>query len=132
MALNLPARRSRPFGPDRDSRVRAAALAEGDKALATNEVGHNHILFRRDAIEAYLETGDWDGALRQANALEEFTRPEPLPWTELIVGRGRALAKIGQDGRAEDLVLELGLSSRMQKLSVTWSGCHGWQALSRS
>jgi hypothetical protein len=90
-----------------DAVVRRAALAEGDATLASNRVGHNHLLFRRDAIEACLETGDWAGARRQADALDDFASPEPLPWTELIADRGRALAEAGQGARGEGLIAEL-------------------------
>jgi hypothetical protein len=39
-----------------------------------------------------LLAGDPDGMLNYVSALENYTRPEPLPWAELFAARGRALA----------------------------------------
>src|SRR6202040_3138087 len=50
------------------------------------------LLFPRDAIEVYLEAGDWDRAQRSAAELEQYTRSEPLPFADFYVARGRALA----------------------------------------
>ena len=90
-----------------DPAVRAAALAEGDALLAVNAVAHNHFLFRRDAIEACLASGDYDGAQRQARALDDFARFEPLPWTEFVVARAHALAAFERGERSDKLVAEI-------------------------
>jgi tetratricopeptide (TPR) repeat protein len=71
---------------------RDCLLAEGEELLRRGAVGHNHLWFYRDAIEAMLVAGDAPGALRYADMLEQYTRPEPLPWSELFAARGRALA----------------------------------------
>jgi hypothetical protein len=88
-----------------DANVRAAALVEGKEMLARGAVGHNHLWFYRDAIEAHLFAGDGAGALIHVNALEDYTRAEPLPWSDLFAKRGRLLASalhdIDQDIRAE-------------------------------
>jgi hypothetical protein len=55
-------------------------------------------MFYRDAIDACLARGKWSEALRYADALEDYVRPEPLPWASLLVARGRALATVGQRG----------------------------------
>jgi hypothetical protein len=47
-------------------------------------------------MAALLAHGDFDGALWQANALEAYTRGEPLPWTDFLVRRARALAAAGK------------------------------------
>jgi class 3 adenylate cyclase/tetratricopeptide (TPR) repeat protein len=77
-----------------DPAERAALLAEGQQMLAHGAVGHNHLWFHRDAIEAFLATGDADGALRHVTALEEYSRVEPLAWSTLFAARGRCLAAI--------------------------------------
>jgi hypothetical protein len=41
--------------------------------------------------------------MRHANALEDYTRPEPLPWSGFFVTRTRALTAVGQ-GRADEAV----------------------------
>jgi hypothetical protein len=63
--------------------------------------------FYRDAMEASLHAGDWDETERYAAALEAFTRPEPLPWADFFIARGRLLAAIGRGRRDEDTRLEL-------------------------
>ena len=75
-----------------DSSSRAALLAEGREMLARGAVGHNHLWFYRDAIEALLSAGDGPGALIYVRALEDYTRAEPLPWSDLFARRGRLLA----------------------------------------
>jgi class 3 adenylate cyclase/tetratricopeptide (TPR) repeat protein len=87
---------------------RARLLAEGENLLRLGAVGHNHLWFYRDAIEAMLSAHDPDGALRYVCALEDYTRREPLPWAELFAARGRALARILQAAADEAARCELG------------------------
>ena len=75
-----------------DPAVRAAALAEADAMLETNHLGHNHLLGRRDAIEACLDATDWNGVEHHAAALERFCPDEPAPWSSFFARRGRAIA----------------------------------------
>ncbi|NIP48170.1 MAG: AAA family ATPase [Gammaproteobacteria bacterium] len=83
-----------------DPDERARALREGEQMLETNSLSHNYLRFYRFAIETSLESRDWDNAERYAAALEEFTREEPLPWADLIIERGRALAAHGRGDRS--------------------------------
>jgi tetratricopeptide (TPR) repeat protein len=76
-----------------DAKTRAAVLAEGQEMLSRGAVGHNHLWFYRDAIEALLSAGDGAGALRYLSALEDYTRAEPLPWSDLFAKRGRSLVR---------------------------------------
>ena len=76
-----------------DSKTRAAVLTEGQEMLSRGAVGHNHLWFYRDAIEALLCAGDGAGALSYVSALEDYTRAEPLPWSDLFAKRGRILAE---------------------------------------
>jgi tetratricopeptide (TPR) repeat protein len=71
---------------------RQAALEKGEELLRAGAVSHNHLLFPRDAIEVYLEAGNWDGVEHSAARLEQYTRSEPLPFADFYVARGRALA----------------------------------------
>lgn len=75
-----------------DATERDAALAEGEALLHDHALAHNHLLFRRSAIDVCLDLGDADAARRHADALDAFTRPEPLPWADFFVARGRVLA----------------------------------------
>jgi class 3 adenylate cyclase/tetratricopeptide (TPR) repeat protein len=81
--------------------AREAALSAGEALLAKGAVGHNHFWFRRYAIEAALQTEEWDEADAQADSLAERTAAEPLPYSNLIVERGHILARMGR-GTARD------------------------------
>jgi len=91
-----------------DPTARQAALAEGEALLQAGAVSHNHLLFPRDAIEACLEAGDWEGVERSAAGLAQYTLSEPLPFSDFYVARARALAThSGQRSNAESLVVKL-------------------------
>jgi hypothetical protein len=91
-----------------DPIARRAALAEGEALLRAGAVSHNHLLFPRDAIESYLEAGDWEGVERSAAGLAQYTRSEPLPFADFYIARARALATHGgQRSNAESLAAEL-------------------------
>jgi tetratricopeptide (TPR) repeat protein len=82
-----------------DAKERRAALAEGEALLAAASVSHNYIFFYHAAIEAALRTDDWAAAEYYAAALGDYTRAEPLPWTDFTIARGRALAAWGRGER---------------------------------
>jgi tetratricopeptide (TPR) repeat protein len=68
-------------------------LARGEELLGHGAVGHNHLWFYRDAMEAMLIAGDASSARYYADLLEDYTRAEPLPWSQLFAACGRALAR---------------------------------------
>lgn len=80
------------------------ALSEGENILGEGCVGHNHLWFYRDAMEAALSARDWSAVDRYAAALAAFTEPEPLPWSNFFIARGRTLADFGR-GRCDDSTL---------------------------
>jgi class 3 adenylate cyclase/tetratricopeptide (TPR) repeat protein len=82
-------------------------LAEGEALLRLGAVGHNHLWFYRDAIEAMYAARDAPGMLRYVSALEDYTRREPLPWAQLFAARGRALALALSDPGGEATLQEL-------------------------
>jgi predicted ATPase len=82
-----------------DAAERRAALAEAEALLAAGSVSHNYFFFYQAAIEAALATEDWTAAERYAAALEDYTRAEPLPFSDFVVARGRALAAWGRGER---------------------------------
>jgi class 3 adenylate cyclase/tetratricopeptide (TPR) repeat protein len=108
-----------------DEAGRLRWLAEGKTLLDEGAVGHNHLWYYRDAIEAMLAADDRAGALHYVAALESYTGNEPLPWAELFASRGRVLARISEknDECARD---EL---ARIQGASSGWS--EGFLASSR-
>jgi len=83
------------------------ALEEGERMLEAGSVSHNHFLFYPDAIDISLGAGDWDRAERYCSALEDFAKPEPLPWSDFFIARGRALAAWGQNRRDQALTEEI-------------------------
>ncbi len=87
-----------------DPERRQGFLAEGEEGLRSGAVSHNHFWYYRDAIQVSLDIGDWESVERYAAAMETYTRPEPLPWCDLFMARGRALAAFGQ-GRHDGAVL---------------------------
>jgi len=80
---------------------REAALAAGEALLEKGAVGHNHILFRRYAIERALIDEEWDEAERQADALLLRTADEPLAYATCVATRGRVLARRGRGDATE-------------------------------
>ena len=90
-----------------DPERRRSVLSEGEAILRSGSVSHNHFWFYRDAIEVSLNIGDWEGVERYAVALEDYTRPEPLPWCDFFIARGRALAAFGGGRRDGEILAEL-------------------------
>jgi len=91
-----------------DSAERAAWLAEGEAGLAVPTLVHNHIFFRRNAIEAALAAGDPGEARRHAAALADYAAQEPLPLTDLIVRRAGLLADAADGPLTPERQTELG------------------------
>jgi hypothetical protein len=79
-----------------DARERADCIAEAESLLKGAAISHNHVAFRRNAIEDGIARGQWEQVLRQAAALEEYTRAEPLPYCQFIVTRARALVSLAE------------------------------------
>ncbi len=69
--------------------------------LRKGSIGHNFLAVYRHGMDACLRSGDWDEVERYAAALEDYTRPEPLPWSDFFIARGRALAAHGRGLRDE-------------------------------
>jgi hypothetical protein len=67
-------------------------LAQGEALLAAGCVSHNHLEFRRAAMEFGLRHGDLRETRRHAAALRAYTRDEPLAWSDLVIRRAEYLA----------------------------------------
>ncbi len=90
-----------------DDDERRAALAEGKALLSSSSMGHNHFNFCEDGIDTCLQIGDWDGVDWFTSHLRDYTRDEPLPFSEFIVARATALAEFGRGERSESLLARL-------------------------
>jgi tetratricopeptide (TPR) repeat protein len=86
-----------------DDAQRSAWLREGEAVLDAGGPAHNIFGFYSNAIEAALETGQWDVALRYCDRFEAHFRVEPAPLCDFEVARGRALARFGRGERGSDL-----------------------------
>jgi len=90
-----------------DAEARSRWLEEGERQLALGSVSHNHVDLRALAIDALLEIGDLEGVERNCVRIETYTAQEPLPMSDWIVRRGRALARVGRGERGEPLASAL-------------------------
>jgi tetratricopeptide (TPR) repeat protein len=86
-----------------DAVRRGRLLAEGEALLGAGSVGHNHLHFYQNAMEAALNARDWPEVERYAAALVAYTAAEPLPWSEFFLARARALARHGRGDHTPDL-----------------------------
>jgi class 3 adenylate cyclase/tetratricopeptide (TPR) repeat protein len=98
---------------------RQAALTEGEEILRKGAVGHNHLWFFRYAIDAALDSQDWDGAEHYSAALEDYTRPEPLPWATFFVRYGRTVGRRGRCGLGQETTSKFGeLLAEAERLGI--------------
>ena len=86
---------------------RRRALAKGEVLIRGGCVGHNQLHFYPSAMQVALDLANYDEVERYAAALEDYTRPEPLPWSEFFIARGRALAACGRGRRDAALRAEI-------------------------
>jgi tetratricopeptide (TPR) repeat protein len=78
-------------------------LAQGEALLAGGCVSHNHLEFRRAAIEFCLRRGDVREVRRHVTALADYTRDEPLAWSQLVIARAEYLADRMESPARDDL-----------------------------
>ncbi len=78
-------------------------LAQGEALLAGGCVSHNHLEFRRAAMEFGLRHGDVRETRRHAAALRAYTAAEPLVLSALVIARAEYLADRADDAAREDL-----------------------------
>lgn len=82
-----------------DESVRTDALRRGQALLEHGSVSHNHFYFYRDAMEVSWTHRRWSDLELYAGRLQAYTRAEPLPWSNLLIARGLALARFGRDAQ---------------------------------
>ena len=90
-----------------DLDARHALFAEAEAILAEGCVSHNYFWAYRERIETALEDHDWDTAEQFADKLERYAADEPLPWSDLFVAAGRAVARTGRGEKGAALTAEL-------------------------
>jgi DNA-binding SARP family transcriptional activator len=90
-----------------DPAERRDCIARGEQLLTRGTMSHNVLQFHQCAIEAWLEERNWGRVEQHAQALADYTREEPLPWSEFYLRRGRALAAAGRGRRDEGVERDL-------------------------
>ena len=98
-----------------EDRSESANAIEEAEAFLDSGASHNHFWFARTVIDHALENGEWDNAERHADRLENYTRAQPLPWSDFLIARARALSAWGRGNRNEGIVAEV---SRLRDLAV--------------
>jgi tetratricopeptide (TPR) repeat protein len=99
---------------------RRLALAEGEAVIRAGCVGHNPLRFYPDAMQVALDLADCEEVERYATALEDYTRAEPLPWSDFFIARGRALAAVRNAPPSEALAAEVHrLQAEGERLGLT-------------
>ena len=88
-----------------DPDQRRLALEQGEGLLRGDYLSLNYLWFYRDAMEVSLRTEAWGEVERYAMALEDYTRTEPLPWSDFYIARGRTLAAFGR-GQHDDATMQ--------------------------
>jgi hypothetical protein len=91
-----------------DSDTRHKVLQEAEKILEGNCLAGNRLDFYEHAIQVCLRACEWNEVLRYAQALEDYTKVEPIPRCTLIINRGRALSAHGRGNTDRSIIQELG------------------------
>ncbi|PVV08856.1 MAG: hypothetical protein B6D77_10955 [gamma proteobacterium symbiont of Ctena orbiculata] len=110
----------------RDEKQRQDAIHDGQRYLDQGSLSHNYLHFYQNMIEVHLHKREPDRMLFYADALAEYTREEPLPWSDFYIARGRLLA---QNLRSEG-DREVSLQAKQLLDAAAKAGIHtGTQAL---
>ena len=91
----------------RHSDRRRSALSEAEELLRGDSVSYNFLGFYPRAMETCLQTREWGKVDRYAQALEDYTSTEPLPYIDFVIARGRTLAAFGRGKRDDATMQEL-------------------------
>jgi class 3 adenylate cyclase/tetratricopeptide (TPR) repeat protein len=86
---------------------RLQALAKGEELLAGGHLSLNFCIFYDAAIEVSLTHEEWGEADRYCGLLETYAAPEPFPWSDFVVARGRAITRVGRGEIGAALVATL-------------------------
>ncbi|MEM5432077.1 tetratricopeptide repeat protein [Cupriavidus oxalaticus] len=73
------------------------ALRQAEAILAQGCVSHCHVDLLEAAIDVSVSLRRWQEADRYLAALQDYMRPEPFPWGDFLIRRGRALVSAGQE-----------------------------------
>lgn len=75
---------------------RQQALLEGERLLTPSAPSQNYLWFLRDAIETSLLDAQWVQATGYAKRLAQYTRHQPLAWSDLYIDLVASLVNVRQ------------------------------------
>jgi class 3 adenylate cyclase/tetratricopeptide (TPR) repeat protein len=104
----------------RDVEESRRCLDEAERILELGCPAHNHVFFYRPAIDLSLRLGDWEGAERYADKLENKFSEEPVPLITFTVERARTLASAGRGVR------DAGLLARLEHITQQARDAHAF------
>jgi hypothetical protein len=90
-----------------DNEQRRDAMHEAEALLADFSTSHNYLGFYEMAMEVCIQMAAWDEIDRYAGALENYMGNEPMPHSDFLIARGRALANHGRGNRDQAAMHEL-------------------------
>ena len=90
-----------------------AWIDRGEALLQHAGLVHNHVFFRKAAMEWAISAGDWPMVERMAQALVAYTAAEPLPYVDFMVSHVRALAALARNPQ------DLQAAATMERLAAT-------------
>ena len=90
-----------------DPTTRMRALRDGKALLSKGSNGASSLQFYRHAMNACWQAAMWEELEQLAQGLEDYTREEPLPWSDIYITRGRALAAVGRGDHNDTIAREL-------------------------
>jgi predicted ATPase len=91
----------------KDPGRRQRVLAEAEHLLDAGSVSHNYFAFYVDAAESAFEHGQWDRMEYYADRMEAYAHAEPLPWSDFVSARARAMAAFGRGDRSPEIFQQL-------------------------
>ena len=74
-----------------------AWIDRGEEMLEQTGLLHNHVIFRKFAIDWAINAGDWPFVERMRLALIAYTKDEPIPYVDFFVSRAGALAALARN-----------------------------------
>ena len=70
-------------------------------------------------MEVGLETRNWDLTGRACNALTNYTRSEPFPWSEFYIDRGQTISGFYRNNNGDQVINSLRkLKEKAEKFGI--------------
>lgn len=94
-------------------------IARGEALLPQATLVHNHVFFRKIAIDWAIDAANWTMVERLAQALSDYVAAEPNEYAEFFVSRARALAALARNPKDLQATETIGrLSARARDVDL--------------